>query len=366
VSVVSRMKARKPNNDAPAEIGTAPGFTVVTDISAQHGAVSGIAVSPDGSRLMVTHYGDHSFSVIDTVNWTVAQTVVDIDEPFAIAVAETPANRVYVSAVSAAYDSVLAVDVDTSRVVEAYPVAHSVTDVAVSPDGRHVYASRTAATGADVAVLDTETGTDDAIGIAARVGTTAECVRISPDGSRLYVAANGPANAELIVIDTHQSRVLSSVEIGSPIRDIALSPDGASAYVGSCSPDFGAVLDVVDIQTNRIVTTYKVGEVSGFLAQLTLSRNGERAYLVGDTGVTVLSTSTHDVIGSIVLGPRPSCVIESPDGNRLYIADYAGTVTTLAIAPTSASVDASTLLDPSTVPHPWALPELLGLEPVMA
>ena len=48
-----------------------------------------------------------------------------------------------------------------------YPVAHSVTDVAVSPDGRHVYASRTAANGADVAVLDTETGTDDAIGIAA-------------------------------------------------------------------------------------------------------------------------------------------------------------------------------------------------------
>lgn len=361
MSVVSRAKARKHDNDALAEI-TAPGFTVVTDISPQHGAVSGITVSPDGSRLMVTHYGDHSFSVIDTVNNTVAQTVVDIDEPFAIA---TAANRVYVSAVSAAYDSVLVFDVDASRVVAAYPVAHSMTDLAVSPDGRHVYASRTAVTGADVAVLDTETGKDDAIGIAAKAGTSTECVRISPDGSRLYVAANGPCSAELVVIDTHQSRVLNTVEIGSPIRDIALSPDGASAYVASCGPDFGAVLDVVDIRTNRIVSTYKVGEISGLLTQLTLSRNGERAYLVGDTGVAVLSTSTHDAVGSIVLGAQPSCVIESPDGNRLYIGDYAGTVTTLAIVPTTASADASTD-DAPTVRHPWALPELLGLEPVMA
>lgn len=361
MSVINRAKARKRDNDALAEI-TAPGFTVVTAVSPQHGAVSGISVSPDGLRLMVTHYGDHSFSVIDTVNNTVPQTVIDIDEPFAIA---TAANRVYVSAGSASYDSVLAFDVDASRVVAAYPMAHSMTDLAVSPDGRHVYASRTAVTGADVAVLDTETGKDDAIGIAAKAGTSTECVRISLDGSRLYVAANGPFSAELVVIDTLQRRVVNSVEIGSPIRDIALTPDGASAYVASCSPDFGAVLDVVDIRNNRIVSTYKVGEISGLLTQLTLSRNGERAYLVGDTGVAVLSTSTHDVIGSIVLGAQPSCVIESPDGNRLYIGDYAGAVTTLAIAPTTASANAATD-DAPTVSQPWALPELLGLEPVMA
>ena len=62
-----------------------------------------------------------------------------------------------------------------------------------------------------------------------------------------------------------------------------------------------------------------------------MSRDGSRAYLVGDTSVTVLSTRTHDVIGSIATGARPSCAIESPAGNRLYIADYAGTVTVLAV-----------------------------------
>jgi DNA-binding beta-propeller fold protein YncE len=189
---------------------------------------------------------------------------------------------------------------------------------------------------------------------------------VSPDGHRLYVAANGASNAELVVIDTRRHRVLSTIEIGSAIRDIGLSPDGATAYVGSCGPDFGTVLDVVDTRTSAITNTYKFGDTAGVLAQLTVSRNGERVYLVGDQSVTVLSTSTHDVIGSIVIDGQPSCAIESPDGNRLYIAGYAGTVTVLAIASATAPVDALTSDDERTVAHQWAFPDLLVLEPTPA
>jgi DNA-binding beta-propeller fold protein YncE len=348
------------------EIGIAPGFTVTAEIAVQRGAISGIAVSPDGTLLTVTHYGDDSFSFIDTVSSAVAQTVVDIAEPFAIAVSDTPQRRAYLSTVSTAYDSILAFDMDANRVVSAHPVAHSVTDLAVSPDGRHVYASRTAVNGGDVAILDTTTGKEDAIGIAATAGTTAECVRVSPDGRRLYVAANGPFAAELVVIDTQSKRVLNTVEIGSPIRDIALSPDGATAYVGSCSPDFGAVLDVLETRTGAIANTYKIGEIAGYLTQLALSRDGRRAYLVGDSGVTVWSTATHDVIGSIVTGAQPSCATESPDGNRLYIADYAGAITVLTVASTTASEDALTPDEVPTAPHQWAFANLLGLEPTLA
>jgi len=348
------------------EIGIAPGFTVTAEIAVQRGAISGIAVSPDGTLLTVTHYGDDSFSLIDTVSNAVALTVVDIDEPFAIAVSDTPQRRAYLSTVSTAYDSVLAFDMDDIRVVSAHPVAHSVTDLAVSPDGMRVYASRTAVNGADVAILDTATGTEDAIGIAATAGTTAECVRVSPDGRRLYAAANGPSAAELVVIDTQSKHVLNTVEIGSPIRDIALSRDGATAYVGSCSPDFGAVLDVLETRTGAIANTYKIGEIAGYLTQLALSRDGRRAYLVGDSGVTVWSTATHDVIGSIVTGAQPSCATESPDGNRLYIADYSGAITVLTVASTTASADALTPDEGPTAPHQWAFANLLGLEPTPA
>ena len=344
----------------------APGFAVVDKIPVQHGAVSGIAVSPDGMRLLVTHYGDSSFSLIDASNSAVAQTVVDVDEPFAVAVSDTSQSRAYVSTASAAYDSIVAFDIAANRVVGAHPVAHSVTDLAVSPDGRYVYASRTAANGADVAILDTETGSEDTIGIAAAAGTTAGCVRVSPDGRRLYVAANGPAAAELVVIDTHSNRVSNTFEIGCPIRDIALSPNGDTAYVGSCSPDFGAVLDVINTRTDTVTGTYKLGEIAGLLAQLVLSRDGERAYLVGDTCVTVLSTATHEVIGSIVVEAQPSCLTESPDGNRLYIADYAGAISVLAIAPATGSGDVPNPDEVPTAPHQWALSNLLGLEPTPA
>jgi YVTN family beta-propeller protein len=357
---MSRANGRGLAEEALPEIGNAPGFTVAAEIAVQRGAVSGIAVSPDGTRLMVTHYGDDSVSLIDTGHGEVAHTIVDIDEPFAVAVSDN-GGRAYVSTVSAAYDSILTFDMDANQVVAAHPVAHSVTDLAVSPDGMHVYASRTAANGADVAILDTATGKEDSIGIAARAGTTAACVRVSPDGRRLYVAANGSSAAELVVVDTHTNRVANTIEIGSPIRDIVLSADGATAYVGSCGPDFGAVLDVVNTVSNTVANTYKIGEIARGLTQLALSRDGLRAYLAGDSGVTVWSTSTHDVIGSIVTGAQPSCVTESPDGNRLYIADYAGAITVL----TTGSTDAPTPDEVPTAPFQWALSNPLGLEPTL-
>jgi YVTN family beta-propeller protein len=364
VSRVSRANGRARAQRALPETGNPPGFTVEAEIAVQQGAVSGIAVSPDGTRLIVTHYGDDSVSLIDTGHSAVAQTIVDIDEPFAVAVSDTTDGRAYVSTVSPAYDSILVFDIGANQVVGAHPVAHSVTDLAVSPDGKRVYASRTAVYGADVAVFDTTTGDEDAIGVAATAGTTAECVRVSPDGRRLYVAANGPSAAELVVIDTQSHRVVNTIEIGSPIRDIALSADGATAYVGSCGPDLGAVLDIVDVRATRpdaVANTYKIGEIAGWLTQLALSRDGLRAYLVGDHSVTVLSTATHDVIGSIVTGAQPSCVTESPDGRRLYIADYAGAITVL-----TAPADAPTPDEVPTAPHQWAVSNLLGLEPTPA
>ena len=66
------------------------------------------------------------------------------------------------------------------------------------------------------------------------------------------------------MIDTRSNRVLNTIEIGSPVRDIALSPDGATAYVGSCGPDSGTVLDIIDTRTDTITSTHKIGETAAF------------------------------------------------------------------------------------------------------
>ena len=233
------------------------GFIAIGAIAAGHGAVSGIAVRSDGALLTVTHYGDDSVSLIGTADGAPRLTVTDVDEPAAVAMA---GNRAYVSSVSTAHDEILAFDTDSERIVATYPVEFGITDLVVSPNGRFVYTGRTGEDGAGVAILDTSTGKQTYVGIAA---STVGCVRVSPDGRRLYVAANGASTAELVTIDTQRYRVVGTVEIGSPIRDIALSPDGATAYVGSCGSDFGTVLDIVDARNPAINATYKIGDAAG-------------------------------------------------------------------------------------------------------
>ncbi|OMC43270.1 YncE family protein [Mycobacterium sp. IS-1264] len=350
------------------ELGSAPGFPIVVEVAVHEGPISGIATSPDGARLLVTNYGSDSVSVIDTRTCRVVETIAGLDEPFAIAVGS---ERAYVSAVSAAYDSVAVIDLPTGTVVATHPVTHSITDLAVSPDGRHVYSSRNAARGADVAALDTTTGDVEALEIATAPGTTTACVRVSPDGGRLYVGTNGPAGGRLLVIGTRGEagqtglRVVGTVDIGLPVRDVALSPNGAVAYVASCDSGLGAVVDVVDTATHKIVGTRKLGEIGGTLTGLTLSRDGDRAYLVSDDGIAVLCTLTHDVVGTVTVANQPSCVVESPDAKYLYIADYSGTVTVAAVA-SIVALGTEAAAPEAQIPTDWVTPELLQYEPALA
>lgn len=361
---------------------------VAVEISVDNGPITGIAISRDGSRLVATHYGADSVSVIDTDTFRVVDMIDGVDEPFAIAMG---GGRAYVSTVSAAYDSIQVIDVSTNTVVAAHPLALNVSDLAVDSAGRQVYASRNAAGVADVAVLDTATAKVHAIKVAdaaAAPGTTTECVRVSPDGSRAYVGVNGPAGGRLVVLGTKAQpdeaagraswrkkrttvqqtalRVIGTVEIGLPVRDVAVSPNGAIAYVASSAPEVGVVLDVIDTRTNKITNTRKVGEIGGILTGMTLSADGDRVYLVSDDNVTVLCTLTHDVIATLGAGTQPSCVVESPDGNRLYIAGYSGTVSVTPIASATPLAIESAAVDSALSTTGWLVPDLVPHEPVLA
>lgn len=331
------------------------GSPVAIQIPVRKGPISDVAVSPDGSRLLVTNYGVDSVSVIDIDSCRVVDTIGGLDEPFAIALGG--AQRAYVSTVSPACDAIQVIDLATHSVVASHPVALSISDLTVSADGNHVYASRNGARGADVAAVDVATGRVQVVDIADSAGTVTGSLRVSPDGGRLYVAANGPSGGRVIVIDTgltaepagrtrwrrrtksapkatRQSgtpSVIGTVEIGLAVRDIAVSPDGGLVYVASSGPE-AAVIDVVDTRSNKITGTRKVAEVTGLITRLTLSGDGDRAYLVSDETVTVLCTLTHDVIDSVDVASQPSCVVESPDGRYLYIADYSGAVTVTPVA----------------------------------
>jgi YVTN family beta-propeller protein len=355
---------------------------VAVEIAVHNGPISGIAISRDGSRLVATHYGTNSVSVIDTHTFRVVDAIDGVDEPFAIAMSD---GRAYVSTVSTAYDSIQVIDAATNAVVAAHPLALSVSDLTVDSAGRRVYASRNGAGVADVAVLDTATGQVRAITLAAAPGTATECVRVSPDGGRAYVGVNGPAGGRLVVIGTKAQSggrsswrtkrsteertelgVIDTVEIGLPVRDVALSPNGAIAYVASFAPEVGVVVDVVDTRTNKITNTRKVGEIGGILTGMTLSADGDRAYLVSDDNVTVLCTLTYDVIATLGAGIQPSSVVESPDGDRLYIAGYSGAVSVTPIASATPLAIESAAAETELSTTGWLVPDLMPHEPVLA
>src|SRR5262249_37334462 len=142
-------------------------------------------------------------------------------------------------------------------------------------------------------------------------------------------------------------------------------PDGAIAYAASCGPEWDPVVDVIDTRTAKTTGTCKIGEISGIVTGLTLSRDGDRAYLVSDDSITVLCTLTHDVIGTVEVANQPSCVVESPDAKYLYIADYSGTVTVAPVA-SIVALGIETSVPESDAPAEWVVPELPQYEPALA
>lgn len=393
MSVMNGREVARESRDAQVfEFGTAPGSAVVK-IPVQGGPIGGIAISRDGSLLVVTNNGTDTVSVVGTDTCRVTQTVTSVNEPFAIAMGNAEANRAYVSTVSSAYDAIAVIDVATNTVLGTHPLALSVSDLTLSPDDKYLYVSRNGTRGADVAVLDTTTGAlIDVVDVSQAPGTTTQCVRMSPDGSVLYVGANGPSGGLLVVITTRAQsdggrigsrsrsrqksskprgnqaaaglRVVATIDIGSSVRDVALSPDGAIAYVASCGSDFGAVVDVIDTRTHQITSTRAISEIGGLVTRVSVSGDADRAYLVSEDRVTVLCTRTHDVIGTIRTG-QPSCVVESPDGKYLYIADYSGTITRTAVASTIVSGTEQLALQRRGSMQ-WFSPELQQYAPALA
>ncbi len=318
------------------EIGTALELNVINRVTVRNGPIADIAASRDGRRLVVSNHGDDSVSVIDTASGAIL-TLANIEAPFTIAAASAGASQVYVSMATMRCDSIAVIDLDSQTAVAEYSLGESVRDVTVSPDGRRVYVSRIGADGADVAILDTVTERIEVIDLAAEPGAVADCVALSPDGQSLYVATERPSGSALAVIDTRARRVIGTVNIGSPIRDIALNRGGDIAYVASCGSERGGVVDVVDTGAGVIAGSLEIGAF-GAITQLVLSNDGYRVYLVTDAGVIVMSTLTYDVVNTVKPVAQPSSVAESADGNHLFVADYEGAVTVISIARTTSSL----------------------------
>ncbi len=79
-------------------------------------------------------------------------------------------------------------------------------------------------------------------------------------------------------------------------------------------------------------------------------------YVVYRDAVAVLCLITNEIVDTLAVDAQPSCVATSPDGTRLYVADYSGRITVFEVAAQPSFDD---VLDVETV----ALSEVRELEP---
>ena len=234
-----------------------------------------LAISPDGSRLVVVNNPERTVSVIS------AQTLALLDT----------------------YSQAL---------LGIRPAA-----VTVSSDSRRVYVSGTTpVNGQDqvVSVVDIASrsrhgplGTPQAPGLAA-----------SPDGSRLYVLTINPQTVK--IVDTVTNSVINTV----PLRltnfgtTVKLSPDGRYVYFPRSSTTFATpgVMEVLDTTIETIVASPTIGVEP---LHVGVSPNGAVVYAPGSRSRRVdrLNPLTHAAEGSTPLTKAASSVAFLPDSSRV-------------------------------------------------
>jgi YVTN family beta-propeller protein len=207
------------SDTTPLTLPTVPGTVSVVDTatnSVRHTITVGlapdaIAVSPDGRAIYVSNFQGDSVSVINTATETVTQTIPVDDEPTGIAVSPD-GETLYATTYDGVHEVLSLVNLSAGSVTATVPLSGDYSawyagssNIAVSPDGHHVYVGTETGFGGGLYVIDTSTDTastpvPDPSNPSAPV--CARDVTISRDGNWLYADCNGQVSVVNLADDS--------------------------------------------------------------------------------------------------------------------------------------------------------------------
>jgi len=235
------------------------------------GSPVGVAVSPDGSRVIVTNQDSNTISVISTT---------------------------------------------TNAVIATIPVGNSPGSAAFSPSGTIAYIGNISSSTVSVVDLTSNTVTATITGVdGSRKG-----IAVHPDGSRIYVSGSGGSDA-ISVVNTATNSVIATIPVGTRPEPIVISQDGSKVYTANQDDE---TVSVILTATNTVEATIPLG--AGTIDPergIDINAAGTRVFVTNENSdnTTIIDATTNTVIGTFPTGNFPQGVTIHPDGDRLYIAN---------------------------------------------
>ena len=237
---------------------------------------STLAVSKDGKTGYVANADARQIACIELPAGPVTRRIEVPAEPTGLVL--SPDGSKLIVTCAAPRSTVVVLDAATGQALAAIPAGHTAMSPAIAPDGKWLYVCNRFDN--DVSVIDLAAGAE-----ATRVPAVREPVAaaVTPDGSAVYVANhlpndrldNYPVSAVVTMIDT-RTRQTSAVRLphGShSLRGLCVSPDGRYVYVTHLLSNFELVpthvefgwmsmnvVSVLDVREKKVVNTVGLDE----------------------------------------------------------------------------------------------------------
>ena len=278
----------------------------IKDIEVNHGA----AASPDGTRLYITNEAESTLDVADLKTLKVSKHIPLTNHPNNVAVSKD-GKRVYAAIVAGA-GAVDVIDTGTLTRVKSIRTEGGIHNVYVTPDGKFVVAG--SIPGRKVTVIDQKTE-EILWTVPTRDGVRPMTFETNPDGStkRIFIQLSGFNGFVPIDFATHKLGEEIKLPEVSAAEKVTEGLQGAPAHGLAVTAD-GKILCVLSKMNSRIyfyslpdlkmLSESKVGHHPDWV---TLTPDGKRAYVAnaGSNSVSVIDIATHKEITQIPVGQVP-------------------------------------------------------------
>jgi len=216
-------------------------------------------------------------------------------------------SRIYVANESS--NDVSVIDATSFQAVGTIPALnHSTHDLAVSRDGRRLYATNLAS--GRVSVIDTVKRETIA---SIYTGERCHVVALSNDDSQLWVANIGENT--ISIVDTTTFRILGTIPVGKGPTGLTFSHDGRFAFV---SAQGDKTVGVIDTSSHQVIKSIPVGANPHFLV---VGRDGHVwGVNTGQNDVYVLDPESHEKIGTFAVGDKPQQIAFAYKGTAVPLA----------------------------------------------